>query len=209
MQETWAWSLGGEDPLEKEWLFTLVFLPEEFHGQWSQVGYSPWGRRVGHDWTTNRHIGMQINLISGNVICSFPVKVKVAQSCLTLCNPVDYTVLGILQARILEWAAFSFSLSQPRDWTQVSHIAGRFFTRWTTREVQEYWSGWPILSLGYLPDPGIEPGSPALQADSLPTELSGKPFFLWVLTNFESICTFMSVFLMVVTSYGFLHLLTS
>ena len=50
-------------------------------------------------------------------------KVKVAQSCLTLCNPTDYRVHGILQARILEWVAFPFSRgsSQPRDWTQVSH----------------------------------------------------------------------------------------
>ena len=54
-----------------------------------------------------------------------------------------YTVHGILQARILEWVAVSFSRgsSQPRDWTQVSHIAGRFFTRWVKRKVQEYWSG--------------------------------------------------------------------
>ena len=60
-------------------------------------------------------------------------KVKVAQSCPTLCNPMDYTILGILQARIMEWAAFSFSRgsSQPR--------------------------------------------SPALQADSLPSEPPGKP----------------------------------
>ena len=45
------------------------------------------------------------------------VKVKVAQSCLTLCNPMDYIVNGILQARILEWVAFPFSRgsSQPRD----------------------------------------------------------------------------------------------
>ena len=47
------------------------------------------------------------------------VKVKVAQSCPTLCNPMDYTVHGILQARILEWVAFPFSRgsSQPRDQT--------------------------------------------------------------------------------------------
>ena len=58
------------------------------------------------------------------------VKVKVAQSCLTLCDPMDYTVRGILQARILEWVAFPFSRgsSQPRDQTQVSCIAGGFFT---------------------------------------------------------------------------------
>ena len=56
---------------------------------------------------------------------------------------MDYAVPGILQARILEWVAFPFSggFSQLRDWTQVSHIAGRFFTSWTTREAQEYWSG--------------------------------------------------------------------
>ena len=63
------------------------------------------------------------------------LKVKIAQLCLTLC--------GILQARILEWVAFPFSRgsSQPRDWTQVSRIAGGFFTSWATREAQEYWSG--------------------------------------------------------------------
>ena len=57
------------------------------------------------------------------------VKVKVAQSCLTLCHTMDYTVHGILQARILEWVAFPFSTgsSQPRGRIQVSHIAGRFF----------------------------------------------------------------------------------
>ena len=58
------------------------------------------------------------------------VKVKVAQSCPTLCDPMGYTVYGILQARILEWVAFPLSRgsSQPRDGTQVSCIAGRFFT---------------------------------------------------------------------------------
>ena len=58
------------------------------------------------------------------------VKVKVAQLCLTLCKPMDYIVHGILQARILEWVAFTFSRgsSQPRDQTQTSCIAGRFFT---------------------------------------------------------------------------------
>ena len=48
---------------------------------------------------------------------------------------MNYTVYGILQARILEWAAFPFSRgsSQPRDGTQVSRIAGGFFTSWATR----------------------------------------------------------------------------
>ena len=49
---------------------------------------------------------------------------------------MDYIIHGILQARILEWAAFTFSRgsSQPRDWIQVSRIAGGFFNSWATRE---------------------------------------------------------------------------
>ena len=55
---------------------------------------------------------------------------------------MNYTVLGILQARIVEWVAFPFSRGspQPRDQTQVSHTAGGFFTSWTTRE-----------AIGYIP----------------------------------------------------------
>ena len=58
------------------------------------------------------------------------VKVKVAQLCLTLCDPMDYSAHGILQARRLEWAAFPFSrgFSQTRVKTQVSCIAGGFST---------------------------------------------------------------------------------
>ena len=61
------------------------------------------------------------------------MKVKAAQSCLTLCDPMDCSlpgssVRGILQVKILEWVAIPFSKgsSQPRDQTQLSHIAGGF-----------------------------------------------------------------------------------
>ena len=51
-------------------------------------------------------------------------------------------------------------------------------TPWTIQPMKfsrpEYWSGWPFPSPGDLPEPGIEPGSPALQVDSLPIELPGK-----------------------------------
>ena len=64
-----------------------------------------------------------------------PIINEVAQSCLTLCDPIDCSLPGssahgIFQARVLEWAAVSFSRrsSQPRDQTQVSCIAGRRFT---------------------------------------------------------------------------------
>ena len=105
------------------------------------------------------------------------MKVKVAQLCPTLCDPMDYTVHEILQDRILEWVAFPFSKgsSQPRDRTQVSRIAGGFSTSWATREAQEYWSGESIPFPGDLLNPGIELGSPALQDDSLPSEPPGKP----------------------------------
>ena len=64
---------------------------------------------------------------------------KVAQLCLTLCNPMDYTAHGILQASILESVAFPFSKgsSQPRDRSQVSLIEDEFFTSCATGEAHE------------------------------------------------------------------------
>ena len=63
-------------------------------------------------------------------------EVKVTQLCLTLCDPVDYIVHGIFQARILEWVSSPFSMgsAQPRNWTGVSCTAGGFFISWATRE---------------------------------------------------------------------------
>ena len=83
-----------------------------------------------------------------------------AQSCLTVCNPMDYSlpgssVHGIFQARVLEWVAISFSR---RD------LAISF-------------------SIRDLPNSGIEPRSPALQANSLPFELRGKPNRCYVLNK--------------------------
>ena len=72
------------------------------------------------------------------------VRVSVAQSCPTLCDPMDcsppgFSVHGILQARTLEWVAMPFSRgsSWPTDWTWVSPFVGRFFTVWTT--TSNYW----------------------------------------------------------------------
>ena len=73
---------------------------------------------------------------------------SIAQSYLTLCNPMDCSrpgssVHGILQTRRVEWVTIPFyrGSSQPRGRTQVFHFAGRFLTIWSTREAQEYWSG--------------------------------------------------------------------
>ena len=67
----------------------------------------------------------------------FPIVKWKSFSRVQLCKPMDYTVYGILQARILKRIAFPFSRghSQCRVWTQVSHITGGFFTNWATREV--------------------------------------------------------------------------
>ena len=54
MWETWVWSLGREDPLEKEMKPTSVFLPGESHGWKSLVGYSPWGHKES-DMTERLH----------------------------------------------------------------------------------------------------------------------------------------------------------
>ena len=76
-------------------------------------------------WTWEDHFNF---LVPCWVICD----VKVAQSYPTFCNSMAYTIHRILQAGILEWVAAPFSRrsSQPRDWTQVSCIEGRFFTSW-------------------------------------------------------------------------------
>ena len=67
-------------------------------------------------------------------------KVKVSQSCLTLYDPMDCTVHGILQARILQWVAFPFSRgsSQARNWTQVFSIAGWILYQLSPKGVEWY-----------------------------------------------------------------------
>ena len=76
------------------------------------------------------------------VPCRWAELCLIAQSCLTLCDTMDCSppgssVHGILQTRTLEWVAMPSprGSSQPRDWSQVSHISDRFFTIWATREV--------------------------------------------------------------------------
>ena len=121
--------------LQKEWGWQSTSwseAPQPHHPRWL---YELWPLKclVSFSSTTG-----SLNLFSA----TWKWKVKVAQLCPTLWDPVDYTVHGILQARILEWVVFPFSRgsSQPRDRTQVSHIAGGFFTSWAIGEAQEYWS---------------------------------------------------------------------
>ena len=78
------------------------------------------------------------------------MKVKVTQSCPTLCSPMYYTVHGILQSRILAWVAFPFSRGsfQPRDQTQVFCITGRFFYQLSYQGSPRIleWVAYPISS---------------------------------------------------------------
>ena len=135
----WFWERlrAGGDEDDRGWVCWMA-SPTQWTGVWVDSGSLWWtgrpgvlwfmgSQRVGHDWVT------ELNW----------TELKVAQLYLTLCDPMDYTVLGTLQARILEWVAFPFSRvsSQPKDRTQVSHIAGGFSTSWVTREAQEYWNG--------------------------------------------------------------------
>ena len=86
----------------------------------------------------------------------------VAQSCLTPCNPMNCsppssTVHGAFPGQNAGVSSLSLlqGSSQPRDQTQGSHIAGGFYTAWATRKAQEYWSGWPVPSLGIFPTDAI------------------------------------------------------
>ena len=116
-------------------------------------------------------------------------KVKVVQSCLTLCDPMDCSlpgscVHGILQARILKWVAVPFSRrsSQPRDQTQVFRIAGKFFTIWATREFFITYS-WPLCF--------------KLIDQIFKDSLLGSPFLL----------IYMSVFMLVSYSYEYYNII--
>ena len=110
---------------------------------WSLVGGCPWHHLRKSD-TNTKSVTLNKKIQPVGVMIwkqSIRLKVKVARSCPTLCDPMDCSppgssVHGILQARIPKWAAISLSRgsSWPRDWTQVSYIAGRFFTIWATKE---------------------------------------------------------------------------
>ena len=100
--------------------------------------------------------------------------------------------MGILQERILKLVAMPSSRgsSQPKEQTQVSHIVGRFFTIWATREfwlpgssvhgiLQARILEWEAIPFpGALPNPGIEPRSPALQVTSSSSEPQGKTLII-------------------------------
>ena len=105
------------------------------------------------------------------------MKVKVAQLCPTLCDPMDYTVHGILQVRILEWVAFPLSgdLPKPRIEPRTPALQGDSLPAQPPEKPKNTGMGSLSLLQQIFPIPGIELGFPALQADSLPTSYQGNP----------------------------------
>ena len=179
---------------------------------------------------------------------TYAAAAKSLQSCPTLCNPIDgnppgSSVPGILQARILEWVAISYSnawnckvkvkscltlldpmecslpgpsvhgIFQARilEWVAITFSKCYAYIQWNTDSESEshsmefsrpeYWSGWSFPSAGDLPNPGIEPRSPSLQADSLPVEPQGKPKN----TGLDSQSLLQWIFLTQESNRGLLH----
>ena len=115
VQETWVWSLGQEVPLAKgmathssilAWRIPWTEEPGRIQFMWSQ--------RVRYNWATNT-LTFKISMLHYIVcVAAAAAAAKLLQPCLTLCDPIDGSppgsaVPGILQARILEWVAISFS----------------------------------------------------------------------------------------------------
>ena len=162
----------------RKWQTTPVFLPGEYHGQGSLVGYSPWDRKesdtTGHTAHTvllwSRRISsykwlLPASLPSGGV----PVAFLLTRSSLRSAGVSDQ---GCFQRSLVSALELRKKESEVAQWKEVSSA-----TPWTVAYYpsmgfsrQEYWSGLPFPSPGDLPSPRIAPRSPALQADALPSE---------------------------------------
>ena len=100
------------------------------------------------------------------------MKVKVSQSCPTLCNPMDYADHEILQARILEWVAVPSSRgsSQPGIEPRSPALQAVSLPAEPPGKPRDTGVGSLSLLQQIFPNLGIKPGSPVLQVDSLPTD---------------------------------------
>ena len=110
---------------------TLIIIFEDFN-----TSLSKWQSKQKISWNTLYFENTITQLADLIDLCkTLYSKMKVTQLCPTLCDPMEYTVHGILQARILEWVAYPFSRgsSWPRNWTGIC-TAGRLFTNWAIKE---------------------------------------------------------------------------
>ena len=171
MQEMWVRSLGQEDPLEREWLPTPVFLPGEFHGQRSLVGYSPWGHKeldITERLTYTHPSGCCENSISIKTLSTYYVVVFSCQvvsnsatswtivhsppfCCLTGCQLWAVCTQSCIQ-QIIVCAQSCVTLCNPMDCSPPGASV------WNSSR-QESWSGLPFPTPGDLPGPGVEPVS--------------------------------------------------
>ena len=139
------------------------------------------------DWVQkSKHSGFSI--WTSCLSCSWAVRNSTVGTILRCANPSSGTIYAGGQRT--QWLIGGLTRYQalPMDTSHITlkmwkwKLLGRvwlFATPWTIQSMEfsrpEHWSGWSFPSSGDLSNPGIKPGSPALQADSLPTELSGKP----------------------------------
>ena len=153
------YSWVGKISCRREWLPAPVFLPGEPHGQRSLEGYSLQGRE--ESATTERLI-LSLSVLLADSLSGFDGARHSGGDTQLHANCFLVVVVAGLVAKS------SLTLATPWTVARQAPLSMKFSR-------QEYWSGLPFPPPGDLPDQGIEPRFPALQADSLKTELQGKP----------------------------------
>ena len=143
----------------RRWQPTPILLPRKLHGWRSLVGYSPWGHKESD--TISASLSLSYSLLG----------LRVPENWNNYWNhymfPCPCTVIIVLTAR--ESVSLPVVSDSVTLWTVVRQaLLSLGFSR------QQCWNGLPCPPAGNLPDPGIEPRSPALQEDSLPSEPPGK-----------------------------------
>ena len=179
----------------RKWQPTSVFLPVKSHGQRNLAGYSPWSRRVGHEWVTSPCCGWRSALFLSNEPLLVPdwSKWKCQDTSSFHVHELKwatYKFIELLDSLLIDWQMchnvnnsnyIVCASSMETPWT-VAHQAplSMEFSR------QEYWSGLPFHSPLDLPDPGVEPKSYALSSKFFTTEPTGKPLCGLLYVNYTS-----------------------
>ena len=142
----------GKVPWGREWPPTSAFLPGESHGQRSLAGYRPWGHK---ESDANRAY------TATNAQCNFPIETSSPTANLGKYFHFKFYHLGfVTKSESVSCSVVSDSSETPRSVACQAPLSMEFSR-------QEYWSGMSFPFPGDLPDPGIKPGCPALQAGSL------------------------------------------
>ena len=174
MRETWVWSLGWEDPLEKENATHSSILAWRIAWTVLLIG----SQRVGRDWVTFTFTSFHFTWMLC-VVSLYHVPKHLALPG-TKVGPVQRDLCGFRPSLLGPYKNGRGSLAMcsiHRKWKSLSRVR-LFATPRTVQSVEfsrpEYWGGYPFPSPGDLPNSGIKPRSPALQVDPLPAEPQGK-----------------------------------